>query len=150
MTTVEWDPFRNIGALQDRINRLFDDSFPGVAKKLDNAGSKGAFKPVTDIYETEDKIILKAELPGVDREKVSIEVKGASLTISGERQDDKTASGKNYYQKERRFGAFLRMFSLKDPPNPEKIKAAFKDGVLTITIPKPAAEKPKRIVVEVS
>jgi HSP20 family protein len=80
---------------------------------------------------------------------VSIEVKGANLTISGERREDETAVPKNYYQQERNFGAFSRTFALQDPPDPDKIKASFKDGVLSITIPKPQEETPKRITVSV-
>ena len=89
MTLIEWDPFRNIEALQERINRLFDDSFPGVGRKPDNTDSKGVWKPATDIYETEDAVVITAELPGVAKKDVSIEVKGAKLTISGKRHEDK-------------------------------------------------------------
>ncbi len=149
MTLVDWDPFRNIEALQERINRLFDDSFPGVGRKPDTADSKGMWKPATDIYETEDAVVITSELPGVDKADVSIEVKGANLTISGERREDKTVVPKNYFRKERSFGAFNRIFTLQEPPDPDKIKASFKDGVLSIKIPKPQAETPKRITVEI-
>ena len=148
MTIVKWDPFRNVAALQDRINRIFDESFSRTAD-LDDDISVSAWKPTVDIYETDEAIILKAELPGIKKEDVSVEVKDNVLTLKGERAEEKEIKEKNYYRKERAFGTFSRAFNLQHRIQPDKIKARFKDGVLKIEIPKPEEEKPKQITVKV-
>ena len=148
MTIVKWDPFRNVAALQDRINRIFDESFSRTAD-LDDDISASAWKPTVDIYETDEAIILKAELPGIKKEDVSVEVKDNVLTLKGERAEEKEIKEKNYYRKERAFGTFSRAFNLQHRIQPDKIKARFKDGVLKIEIPKPEEEKPKQITVKV-
>ncbi|MEA3436360.1 MAG: Hsp20/alpha crystallin family protein [Thermodesulfobacteriota bacterium] len=148
MTIVKWDPFRNVAALQDRINRIFDESFSRTAD-LDDDISMSAWKPLVDIYETDEAIILKAELPGIKKEDVSVEVKDNVLTLKGVRTEEKEIKENNYYRKERAFGAFTRSFNLQHRIQPDKIKARFKDGVLKIEIPKPEEEKPKQITVKV-
>ena len=148
MTIVKWDPFRNVAALQDRINRIFDESFSRTAD-LDDDISMSAWKPLVDIYETDEAIILKAELPGIKKEDVSVEVKDNVLTLKGVRTEEKEIKEKNYYRKERAFGTFSRAFNLQHRIQPDKIKARFKDGVLKIEIPKPEEEKPKQITVNV-
>ena len=148
MTIVKWDPFRNVAALQDRINRIFDESFSRTAD-LDDDISMSAWKPSVDIYETDEAIILKAELPGIKKEDVSVEVKDNVLTLKGERAEEKEIKEKNYYRKERAFGTFNRAFNLQHRIQPDKIKARFKDGILKIEIPKPVEEKPKQITVKV-
>ncbi|MBW2606820.1 MAG: Hsp20/alpha crystallin family protein [Deltaproteobacteria bacterium] len=148
MTIVKWDPFRNVAALQDRINRIFDESFSRTADLEDDI-SMSAWKPSVDIYETDEAIILKAELPGIKKEDVSVEVKDNILTLKGERAEEKEIKEKNYYRKERAFGTFNRAFNLQHRIQPDKIKARFKDGVLEIEIPKPEEEKPKQITVKV-
>ena len=148
MTIVKWDPFRNVAALQDRINRIFDESFSRTAD-LDDDISMNAWKPLVDIYETDEAIILKAELPGIKKEDVSVEVKDNVLTLKGVRTEEKEIKEKNYYRKERAFGTFSRAFNLQHRIQPDKIKARFKDGVLKIEIPKPEEEKPKQITVKV-
>ncbi|MBW1642823.1 MAG: Hsp20/alpha crystallin family protein [Deltaproteobacteria bacterium] len=148
MTIVKWDPFRNVAALQDRINRIFDESFSRTAD-LDDDISMSAWKPLVDIYETDESIILKAELPGIKKDDVSVEVKDNVLTLKGVRTEEKEIKEKNYYRKERAFGTFSRAFNLQHRIQPDKIKARFKDGVLKIEIPKPEEEKPKQITVKV-
>ena len=148
MTIVKWDPFRNVAALQDRINRIFDESFSRTAD-LDDDISMSAWKPLVDIYETDEAIILKAELPGIQKEDVSVEVKDNVITLKGVRTEEKEIKEKNYYRKERALGTFSRAFNLQHRIQPDKIKARFKDGVLKIEIPKPEEEKPKQITVKV-
>ena len=148
MTIVKWDPFKNVAALQDRINRIFDESFSRTAESDDDI-SMSAWKPSVDIYETDEAIILKAELPGIKKEDVSVEVKDNVLTLKGVRTEEKEIKEKNYYRKERAFGTFSRAFNLQHRIQPDKIKARFKDGVLKIEIPKPEEEKPKQITVKV-
>ncbi len=148
MTIVKWDPFRNVAALQDRINRIFDESFSRTAD-MDDDISMCAWRPSVDIYETEDAVIVKAELPGIKKEEVSVEVKDNVLTLKGERIEDKEIKEESYFRKERCFGIFSRSFNLQHLVQPDKIKAKFKDGILEIEIPKPEEEKPKQITVNV-
>jgi len=148
MTIVKWDPFRDVAVLQDRINRIFDESFTRTAD-MDDDISMSAWKPTVDIYETDEAIILKAELPGIRKEDVSVEVKDNTLTLRGERAEDKDIKEESYFRKERCFGTFSRTFNLQHRVQPDKIKAKFKDGILEIEIPKPEEEKPKQVKVDV-
>ena len=148
MAIVRWDPFRDVAALQDRINRIFNDSF-GRSRDLDDEVSLYDWRPPVDIYETSDGIVLKVELPGVDKNDVSVEVKDNVLTLRGERLLDPEIKDEHYYRKERNFGKFNRSFSLQDPIQPDLIKAGFKDGILTVEIPRPEEEKPKQITVNI-
>jgi HSP20 family protein len=148
MAIVRWDPFRDVAALQERINRIFNESF-GRSRDLDDEVSLYDWNPPVDIYETTDGVILKIELPGIKKEDVSVEIKDNVLTLKGERLIDPNINDENYYRKERSFGKFHRSFSLQDPLKSDLIKASFKDGVLTVEIPRPEEEKPKRITVDI-
>lgn len=148
MAIIRWDPFRNVATLQDRINRLFEDSFPR-SRDIDEDISMCEWKPSVDIYETEEGIVIKAELPGVNKEDVSVEVKNNILTLKGESFVDKEIDEDKYYRRERCFGTFHRTFTLQDTVLPDKIKAKFRNGVLEIEVPKPEEEKPRQISVNV-
>ncbi|NNG00570.1 MAG: Hsp20/alpha crystallin family protein [Desulfobacteraceae bacterium] len=148
MAIIRWDPFRNVATLQDRINRLFDESFPG-SKGDDDAVSMCAWRPNVDIYESVEGVVIKADLPGVPKDKVVIEVKDNILTLHGDRNDETCVQEENYYRKERCCGTFHRAFTLQHAVEPESIKARFKDGVLEITIPKPEIEQPTTITVDI-
>jgi HSP20 family protein len=133
MAIVRWDPFRDVAALQDRINRIFNESF-GRSRDIDDEVSQYDWSPPVDIYET---------LPGINKEDVSVEVKDNVLTLKGERLLDPKIKDEHYYRKERSFGKFHRSFSL------QLIKASFKDGVLTVEVPRREKEKPKKISVDI-
>jgi len=148
MAIVKWDPFRDVVALQDRINRIFNDSF-GRSRDLDDEVSLYDWRPPVDIYETNEGIVLKVELPGVNKDDVSVEVKENVLTLKGERLLDPEIKDEHYYRKERSFGKFNRSFSLQEPIKPDLIKAGFKDGVLTVEVPRPEEERPKQITVNI-
>ncbi|MDD2389083.1 MAG: Hsp20/alpha crystallin family protein [Desulfobacterales bacterium] len=149
MALLKWDPFnRTVTTLQDRINQAFDESF-GSRRAMEDEMSICAWKPAVDIYETDESYVLKAEIPGVSKEDVVVELKDNILTLSGERLADKKIEEERYYRKERCFGTFYRAFTLRDRVSPEKIKAKTKDGILEIEIPKVAEEKPKSIKVSV-
>lgn len=148
MSVVRWDPFRNISTLQGRINSLFDESFPGTAMGREELGAC-AWRPNVDIYETETDIVVKAELPGVAKEDISVEVKDSILTLKGERRIDTRVDEDRYYRREICFGTFHRAFSLQTQVDPESIKARFKGGVLEIEIPKQEQEKPKQVAVDI-
>jgi len=147
MSVIRWDPFGNVNALQDRINRMFEEIFPRAGEEEDL--SICAWKPVVDIYETDEGIVIHADLPGVNKEDVSVEVKNNVLTLKGERHMDEKVGEERYFRRERCFGTFERSFTLKSTVSPDKIKAKFKDGVLTIQVPRPEEEKPKQITVNV-
>ena len=147
MSLVRWDPFRNIATLQDRINRLFDDAFPRPAGTDEELVC--AWRPLVDIFETESGIVIQADLPGVAKEEVSVEVKENVLTILGERKIESPADDEQYYRRERTCGTFQRSFTLRSMIAPDKIKASFKNGVLKIEIPKPEEEQPRQISVNI-
>lgn len=148
MAVIRWDPFKNMVTLQDRINRLFEDAFPrATADEEDIAAC--AWRPMVDIFEEDEGIVMQVDLPGVRKEDVSVEVKNNLLVIQGQRQSDSGVSDDRYFRRERSCGTFQRSFSLRTPIAPESIKAAFKNGVLTIRIPKPEEERPKKISVSV-
>lgn len=149
MPIVRWDPFRRMAALQDQINRLFDDSFDGPDSRDEDLAAC-AWRPVVDIFETGHGVVLKAELPGISKENVSIEVKDNILTIKGERLSDQDIGKEKYFRKERCFGSFYRSFTMQGAIDPEKIKATFKDGILEMEIPRPEEETPKQIKVDIT
>jgi len=149
MTLVRWDPFnRTMATLQGRINQMFEDSL-GRSRDVEDELATCNWKPPVDIYEIADAFVLKAEVPGVARENVHVELKDNILTIKGERPAEAGVEEEQYYRKERCFGTFQRSFSLREMIKPESIKARFKEGVLEIEIPKAEREKPKQIKVEV-
>ena len=148
MAIVKWDPFRDVAQLQNRINRMFDESF-GQARELEGEASLRTWRPPVDIYETANGIVLAVELPGVNKESVSVEVKEDVLTLKGERLPNPDISEDDYYRRERLFGPFKRAFTLHQNVQPELIKATFKDGILEVEIPRPAKEQPKQITVNV-
>jgi HSP20 family protein len=137
---------REMETLHNRINRLFDGSvFPALS--LDDGMNLSNWRPVVDIYENEDTVVVKAEIPGVDKKDIKVDLKDGVLTLSGERAHEKEVKEEHYYRKERAFGSFHRSFSVPAEIDPDTIKAEFKDGVLKVEIPKPEEKKPKKITV---
>jgi HSP20 family protein len=147
MAIIRWQPYGAATILQDRINSLFHDAFS--RSLVDDDFVLGSWKPVVDIYDKEGVIIIHAELPGVTKDDVSIEVKDNVLTLKGERVQIKEVNEDKYFRKERSFGSFYRAFTLPSAINPDNIKATFKDGVLEIEIPKPEEQTPKQIKIEI-
>ena len=148
MTLVKWDPFRDVAELQNRINRMFDDSF-GPSRDREDEVNMCAWKPAVDIYETETGVILSVDLPGVGKENVAVEVKDNILTLKGERFPKNEINQEAYYRQERCYGSFQRSFTLHHNIQPNLIKATFKDGMLEIEIPRPEEEQPRKITVRV-
>ena len=149
MGIIKWDPLSDDSARQDRIDKLFDDSFPHCARK-DGCRAAGTWTPGADIYETERNIIIAVDLPGVHKEGICLEMKDNELTISGQRTADERCPAKHYYRRERSCGPFRRSFRLHAMIEPEKIKARFKAGVLEVQIPAPDTHHPRRIRVDVA
>jgi len=148
MSIVRWDPFRNVSALQDRINRLFEDAFP-AEKETDREIRQSAWKPVVDIYETDNGLIITAELPGVRKEDLSVEIKDNLLTLKGVRYMDEELKDHHCLRRERQFGSFMRAFTLESSVNPDQIKAKYKAGVLRVEVPKPEADNLKKVHINV-
>jgi len=148
MAIIRWDPFREISALQERMNRLLSD-FRVRAPLGEEGMAQGAWIPAVDIYETKDSIVLNVELPGVSKEDLSLEVKDNTLTIKGEKKMEKDVNEESYHRMERTYGSFMRAFTLPSTVQQDKVKAKFKDGILEILIPKVEEAKPKQIKVEV-
>jgi HSP20 family protein len=148
MTIVRWDPFRNMTTLQDRINRIFDET-ASRSQDYDVEVSQCDWRPVVDIYDSEKAIVINAELPGVTKDTITLDVKENILTLKGERKSDEEVRKENYYRMERCFGTFERAFTLPSTVDPAKITANFKDGILKIEIPKAEEKKPKQITINV-
>lgn len=146
MNLVRLNPWGNMDTVRHRMNRLFDDFFYPVSRDDRDLGMWD-WNPVADIYDSEDHLVIKAELPGVDKKDIVVDVKDGVLTLSGERSYDNEVKEDKYYRKERAFGKFERSFTLPVNVDSEKIKADFKDGVLKIEIPKPETLKPKKITI---
>jgi len=145
-TIARWEPFRGVTTLQDQINRLFNDAF----ERKGEESSLSAWAPAVDIYETEQELVVKADLPDVDPKDLDIRVENNLLTIRGERKFEKKVCEENYLRVERSYGSFARSFTLANTVNSEAIKADYQNGVLTLTIPKREEAKPKQIKVNVA
>ena len=144
MNVVRWNPWRETETFPDRFSRFFDGSFFPTARFSDESGLRD-WRPVVDIYDSDDKIVVKADIPGVDKKDIHVDVKDGVLTLSGERSFENEVKEERYHHKERSFGKFQRSFTLPEGMDLEKIDADYKDGVLKIEIPKPEAKKPKKI-----
>ncbi len=152
MAIVRWEPFRDLVSLQERMNRLFHDSYRGVSREAgeEDWALGGSWAPAVDIFEHEGNIVLKAELPGVETKDVDIQVENNILTLRGERKFDSAVTRESYHRVERAYGAFSRSFTLPTVVDTDKIKAEFKDGVLRVTLPKREEAKPKQISISVT
>ncbi len=145
MSIARWEPFREILTLRDAMDRLFEESF--VRPRAGWLGAAGLGRLDLDIYETKDDLVVKAAVPGVRPEDVDITVTGDTLTIKGETKEETETKKGNYYRKERRYGQFARSVSLPVAVRSDKAEARFKDGVLTLTLPK--AEEAKARVIKI-
>jgi HSP20 family protein len=144
MAVIKWDPFRDLNILQDRMNRLFEDAGRGIRRNEEPA-STTIWSPAVDIYETEGEIVVQAELPGMDRKDISLNLENNVLTIRGDRQFKKETKEDNYHRIERSYGGFSRSFSIPTTVDEDKIRADYKDGVLRIALPKKEQARPKQI-----
>ncbi len=145
MAITRWDPFRDVLALQNRMNSLFQDFNRGD----NDAVTTAAFVPPVDIYEDEHKIVLKLEVPGLKESDLDIQLENNVLTIKGERKFEKEEKEENFHRIERRYGSFYRSFTIPNTVNAEGVKAGYDAGVLRIELEKRAEAKPKQIKVEV-
>ena len=145
MALTRWDPFRDLNIMQERMNRMFEDAGRGWSG--DEPSSTTTWSPAVDIYETENEIQVQAELPGVDRKDISLNLEKNVLTLKGERRFEKETKQENYHRIERAYGGFSRSFSIPAIVDEEKIRADYKDGILKIALPKKEQVKPKQIAI---
>ncbi|MDX9819137.1 MAG: Hsp20/alpha crystallin family protein [Desulfococcus multivorans] len=146
MQLVRWNPWNDVRLLGNSLYRMLGDTaFP--ARYDDSELTNGRWLPAVDVYETDDAYVVKAELPGMKKEDITIDVKDGILTVRGERCSETEVKEKRYHRKERVFGSFQRSFSLPEGVASENITAEFKNGILTVSIPRPEEKKPKQIKV---
>jgi len=142
MTLVRWSPWRELEDIHRGLSRILDDvSFGGVTETE-------RWVPAVDIRETDDALLVQAELPGIDKKDVKVEVKDGVLTISGERKYEKDVKEENVHRIERSYGKFVRSFALPTNVDTERVDATMKNGILEIRLPKQESAKPKAITVK--
>ena len=143
---VRWEPFRDLISLREAMDRLFEESFvrPG-AGRLAPAGV-GAL--AVDMYQTDDAVIVKSAIPGIDPENLDISITSDTLTIKGETRAEEEVKEESYIRRERRYGSFCRTLAIPLPVVAEKAEAEFENGVLTLTLPKAEEVKPKTIKIK--
>ena len=141
MAIIRWDPFRDLVTLRDKMNRLFEDAVRGEEKDLISS----SWAPAVDIYETENELVLAAEVPGVEEKDVEISVEDNTLSIRGERKFQKETKEENYHRIERSYGAFYRSFTLPNYIDQERIHAEHESGVLKVHMPKKPEVKPRKV-----
>jgi len=134
------------GLKPQRRSHVFDDFFAPMNSWLEE-GAVSVMSPAVDIYEKDDKLVFEAELPGIDKDKIKVDVKGHLLTLSGERSSEDESKENGHYRRERTFGKFERTFKLPFEVSEEHIDASYKDGVLKLIVERPEEQKPKQITI---
>jgi HSP20 family protein len=141
MAITRWDPFREVVALQNRMNSLFRDLNEGSESPLTTA----SFVPAVDIYEDDKKVVLKLEVPGIEEKDLDVSVENNTLTVKGERKFEKEEKEENFHRIERRYGSFFRAFTLPTTVDTEKVAANYNAGVLKLELTKKPEAQPKQI-----
>ena len=153
MTITRFTPFRSgiqdVAVLQNRLNSIFHDFARPAAELQAESMAQGSFVPAVDVYEDASKLVLKLEVPGIKQEDLDIRVENQTLTIKGERRFEAEEKEENFHRIERRFGTFVRSFTLPQTVDTENVAANYENGVLNVTLSKKAEAKPKQIKVEV-
>lgn len=142
---VRWEPFRELISLREAMDRLFEESF---VRPFGWLATTGAETLAIDMYETDNDIVVKAAIPGVKPEDIDVTISGDVLTIKGEVKEEKEVKEESYIRKERRYGTFCRSVTLPIEVDVDKAKAEYENGILTLTLPKAEAAKPKVIKVK--
>jgi HSP20 family protein len=145
-----WEPFRELERMQNNIFSLFDSAVPraGAAAGRQDADAS-LWGPAVDVQDSADKVVVKADLPGVDRKDVEVSVEGAVLVIRGEKKEEHKTRDKGYLRTERAYGSFARVVELPVEVDEAKVSAQYKDGVLEVTLPKREEAKPRVRKVEI-
>ena len=146
MAIVRYNPLRELRGMQEQMNRLLDLAWnrePGEELR------EGVWQPLVDIFENDEAVVIRAELPGVEQGAIEVKIEGSTLTIRGERKQDSEVRQENYHRIERHYGPFQRSFLLPQTIDQDGVLAACDKGVLTITLPKKQLTKPRQITVQV-
>lgn len=144
MAITRWDPFREVVALQNRVNSLFREM-----NEDDSPLTTASFVPAVDIYEDNQKVVLKLEVPGLEEKDLDVRVENNTLTVKGERKFEKEEKEENFHRIERRYGTFYRAFTLPSTVDTEHINASYKNGILRLELAKKPEAQPKQIKVNV-
>jgi len=145
MAITRWDPFREVVALQNRMNTLFGN----MNNENENPMTTASFVPAVDVYEDEKKVVLKLEVPGIEEKDLDVSVENNTLTVKGERKFEKEEKEENFHRIERRYGSFYRAFTLPTTVDTEHIDAKYENGVLKLELKKKPEAQPKQIKVNV-
>jgi len=145
MELVRWEPFAGFGDVRSAFNDLFDENFDRSSARP----STSKWYPAVDVLESKELYLIRAELPGMKREDIKVEVKDGTLVLSGERKSEKPAEGVEYRHAERVAAKFWRSFSLPETVKQDAIEATYKDGILEIRVPKAEEAKPRQIEISV-
>jgi len=147
MTLVRWDPFQQMVAMTNRLNRTLNDSCidPDTRRTED---AFGAWAPPVDIFEKQDDLVIRAEIPGVEMEDVNVRIENGVLTLHGQRKQETEVREENAYRMERVYGTFTRSFSFPTTVDASKVTATYKNGVLEVIVPKVETAKPKQIEIK--
>ena len=145
MRLVRWDPLHELVAMGNRLNRTVNDSYTSRTED-----AFGAWAPPVDIFERKDHLVLRAEVPGVQKEDMDVRIENGVLTLHGERKQEVDVKEENAHRMERVYGAFTRSFSLPTTVDAAKVTATYKDGVLEVTVPKIETAKPKQVEIKVA
>jgi HSP20 family protein len=139
-----WDPLRDLLNLQERMNRLFDES---LSRARPDEAPSPAWIPLADVYETPDGFVVQAELPGLTRAEIDLRIEGNRLVLRGTRRQTAQTRPESFHRMERSYGPFERSFTFSEPLDPENVKAVFEEGILRLDLPK-APRPVQRIRVE--
>jgi HSP20 family protein len=146
MDLIQWRPFREVSRLRNEMDRLWDDYFGPGRRAL--RPLEEAWLPLVDVSETGDKITVKAEIPGMEAKDIEISMVGDTLTLKGEKKAEREEKEENYHMVERSYGSFSRTMKLPATVDAEKVEATYKNGVLTVVLPKKEEVKPKAIEIK--
>ncbi len=146
MSLIRWDPFDDLASLRESMDKLFEEFFSWRPSR----GAPVAWQPAVEAFETDHDVVVRAELPGIDPDQVEITVTEGALTIKGEAKGEQESKGRNYYRRELRYGAFVRSLTLPSGVQGDQAKAAYKNGILEIRVPKSEHVKSKTVKVEVA
>jgi HSP20 family protein len=146
MDLVQWRPFREVSRLRNEMDRLWDDYFGSGRRALQPM--EEAWLPAVDVSETGDKVTVKAEIPGMEAKDIEISMVGDTLTIKGEKKVEREEKDENYHMVERSYGSFSRAMKLPAAVDADKVDATYKNGVLTVVLPKKEEVKPKAIEIK--
>ncbi|MBI3975486.1 MAG: Hsp20/alpha crystallin family protein [Armatimonadetes bacterium] len=147
MSIRRWDPFDELTSLRESMERLFDDFF--TRRPAGRPLAPAMWEPAVEVFETEGEVVFRAEMPGIDPQSVDVTVSEDSLTLKAEARAEAEQKGRNYYRRELRYGAFQRSVALPTSVQTDQAKAAFKNGILEVRIPKAERAKAKTVRVEV-